>query len=236
MNTYKAKLIQMIKRTPTIESFRFLPSEKINFLPGQFLKIIFDETNPKNQLMNKYLSFSSSPVNDYFEVTKRLNGSVFSESLKNLKIGGQILIEAPLGSCFLEAEDKKIVFLTGGIGITPVISILEDVNYKKLDNNIMLFYSNNTEEEIAFKKELDYWKSRNVNLNIFYTITECVPKDENCIFGRIDKELLLDKVKDVNERTFFIFGPPKMVSAMSNLCVELGCDKKSIKTESFVGY
>ena len=236
VKTYSAKLIQRIKRTPSVESFRFLTEEKINFAPGQFLRLIFDGENLANKDLNKYLSFSSSPQNNYIEVTKRLSASNFSEKLKNLKLEDRVLIEGAFGNCFFKEEYKKIAFLIGGIGITPVISIIEYIIGKRLDTDALLFYSNRAEEEIAFKKEFDAWSGVNTNLKIFYMVTESQPKTSNCIFGRIDKPLLLEKIKDPNERTFFIFGPPKMAEVMAGLCREMGIPEEKIKTESFIGY
>jgi ferredoxin-NADP reductase len=236
METYNARLLQRIIRTPTIESFRFMPDKKIDFIPGQFLQVIFDEKNLDNKELNKYLSFSSGPAREYIEITKRLSESSFSQKLKNLKTGDEILLKAPFGACVFKDEYKKIAFLIGGIGITPVISILDYIVDKRLDTQAMLFYSNRREEEIAFRKELDDWRSNSVNLKTFYIITDYKPKDESCIFGRINKGLLQDEIKDLAECIFFIFGPPKMVEAMRDLCEDIDIRQASIKTESFIGY
>ncbi|MFC1709034.1 FAD-dependent oxidoreductase [Candidatus Omnitrophota bacterium] len=236
MEIVKGKFIQRIKRTRNIESFRFSLDKKVNFIPGQFLQVIFDEDTSSNKELNKYLSFSSSPAKDYIEVTKRLSESQFSQKLKDLKIGDEVSLKAPFGNCVYKDEYKKIGFLIGGIGITPVISIIEYIVDKKLDTDVLLLYSNKTEEDIAFKKELDSWRSVNSNIKAFYTITECEPADKNCIAGRIDKNLFINKIKDYCERMFFIFGPPRMVGAMQNLCLETGCSKDCVKAENFVGY
>ena len=236
VKTYSAKLIQRIKRTPSVESFRFLTEEKINFAPGQFLRLIFDEENFANKDLNKYLSFSSSPQNNYIEVTKRLSASNFSEKLKNLKLEDGVLIEGAFGNCIFKEEYKKIAFLIGGIGITPVISIIEYIIGKRLDTGALLFYSNRSEEEITFRKELDDWAGKNTNLKFFYILTDSQAKDARCIFGRIDKKLLLEYIKDPQERVFFIFGPPRMVEVMTGLCKELGISEERIKTENFIGY
>lgn len=230
---YRVKLIERIKRTPTVESFRFLPRERISFLPGQFLKVIFSE---EDKGLNKYLSFSCSPTKDYIEFTKRLSQSEFSQRLKSLKEGQVIEIEAPLGSCIFKDDYKKIVFLIGGIGITPVISIIEYIMDKKLNTEVSLFYSNRQEEEVAFKEELDKWSFLNKRIEVIYTITDCQPKDKSCIFGRITKDLIQERVRDLGERVFFIFGPPQMVEAMESICLELGLNRKNIKTENFIGY
>ncbi|MDD5154958.1 MAG: FAD-dependent oxidoreductase [Candidatus Omnitrophica bacterium] len=236
MKEIKARLIQRIKRTPTVESFRFLPEEKLNFIPGQFTRLIFDGENRENKELNKYLSFSCSPGKEYVEVTKRLSSSAFSSRLKGLKIGGEVSLAPPSGNCIFKDDYKNIGFLIGGIGITPVISIIEHVINRKLETDIVLVYSNRTDEEIAFKQELDRWRSLNDKLKIFYMVTDCEPKDNTCIHGMITKDLVKEKICDMNKRIFFIFGPAGMVEAMKVLSFELGCDKESVKSETFVGY
>lgn len=236
MQEIRVSLSERIKRTQTVESFRFCAKEKINFVPGQFLQLIFDEENRDNKELNKYLSFSSLPSKNYLEVTKRISDSNFSQRLKNLKIGDELLLKAPLGNCVFNPEYEKIGFLIGGIGITPVISIIGYIVDEKLNTDAILLYSNRREEDIAFKGELDHWRSVNYNIKVIYTVTDCPPKDSRCIFGRINKELISQNAPDFKERIFFIFGPPKMVNAMNNLCLELGCIQEKIKTESFIGY
>ena len=236
MKELKVTLVERVPRTFSVESFRFQPQERLSFLPGQFGQLIFDEQNRNNSELNKYLSFSASPSREYLEFTKRLSQSRFSQSLKDLKIGDEVLLKGPLGNCIFKQEYKRIGFLIGGIGITPVISIIEYVIQSRFNTDIFLLYSNRTEEEIAFKEELDYWQKLNKNLKVYYVITDCVPKDKNCIYGRIDQTLLLSKVDSIGERVFFIFGPPKMVEVMARLCETAGCSKENIKTENFVGY
>ena len=233
---FKVILAQKIQRTPTVASFRFSSAEKISFLPGQFLKIILDGNHPENKELNKFLSFSCSPGNNYIEVTKRLSTSLFSQRLSALQLNDQVLIQAPFGNCVFKEEYRKIAFLIGGIGITPVISIIEYIVDKSPDTDILLFYSNRTEEEIAFRRELDLWAKTGDRLKPYYTLTDSQPKDNSCSFGRINKELLLSKIKDPQECVFFTFGPPKMVEAMNVLCLEIGCLKENLRTESFAGY
>ncbi|MFH1459030.1 MAG: FAD-dependent oxidoreductase [Candidatus Omnitrophota bacterium] len=236
MPEFKANFIEKIQRTSSIVSFRFKPQGAIDFLSGQFLKVMFDAGNKKNNILNKYLSFSCAPGQDYFEITKRLSQSDFSKKLTSLQKKDEILFAGPLGKCVLCKSDKKICFLVGGIGITPIISIIEDVLAKKLDTNIILFYSNRNLEEIAFKKELDDWSNQNNNIKIIYTITDCESKDEKCFHGQISQDLVSKNAGDITSRKIFIFGPPKMVEAMKTLADELGCQPEQVITESFVGY
>lgn len=126
--------------------------------------------------------------------------------------------------------------MVGGIGITPVISMLEYIIDKRLQMDIELFYSNRSEEDIAFKAELDLWQSKLGNMKIVYAVTDCPPKDKTCIFGHITGELFKGKATCLEDRLFFIFGPPGMVETMKYLCIDAGSGKANIKTESFIGY
>ena len=142
----------------------------------------------------------------------------------------------PIGECVFREEDKKIIFLIGGIGITPVISIMEYIMDKDLDTDTRLFYSNRTEEDIAFRKKLDNWRSINKNIEVYYTITDCQPKDKACISGYINKELIQERIDDLDERIIFIYGPPGMVKAMRKISLDIGAKTENIRSENFLGY
>jgi len=232
----KAVLTERIKRTSFVESFRFKPENKVGFLPGQYLKVIFDEKNRNNSSLNKFLSFSSAPDKDYFEVTKKISDSSFSGCLKSLKQGDKVLFQGPLGNCVLREDYTKIGFLIGGIGITPVISMLEAIADKGLGIDTCLLYSNQTQEDIAFKKELDAWAQNNKKNKTVYTVTSGPARDKNIHLGLIDEDFLRAQMGDYSQRMIFIFGPPKMVAAMKDICIKAGCPKEKIKIENFLGY
>ena len=236
MNEFYGVLKEIINRTETVVSFRFLPENKIKFLPGQFVRVMFDPSDKKNKNMNKYLSFSCSPGKEYIEVTKRLSDSDFSKALKRLTPGDKLMFQGPMGNCVFSEDYKKVGFLIGGIGITPVISMLEYITENKLNTDIILLYSNRNHQETAFRKELDDWKREFNNIKTVYILTDCIPEDEICIQGQINKELILSKVADIMQRKFFIFGPPVMVEAIKLVCIECGCSKDMIFEENFVGY
>jgi ferredoxin-NADP reductase len=233
---YKGKLIERIKRTPSVESFRFQLDGACEFLPGQFLCVMFDANDEKNKELNKYLSFSSSPLKGYVEVTKRLSDSEFSKNLNALKPHDEVILKGPLGSCVYKDEYSRIAFVIGGIGITPVISIIEYIVERKLCTDVKVFYSNRVEEEIAFKKELDAWSEANPNIQVFFSVTDCAPQDPRCYYGRIDTDLLVPNLTQKEDRIVYLFGPPGMVKAMQGLCSVIGCPNDKVKIEHFIGY
>jgi nitric oxide dioxygenase len=236
MELIEASLIERIARTATTESFRFRPRERLSFAPGQFVQLLFDPGNGHNKELNKYISLSSSPEREYIEITKRLSESLFSRKLKGLQAGDNVLFSPPMGNCIFREGYGKIGFLIGGIGITPAISIIEYIIDKGLHTDICLAYSSRTEEEIAFKKELDQWAAINKNIKVGYAVTDCQPKDKTCVFGRINGEWIRQRMCDIAGRIIFIFGPPKMVEAMNAVAVGEGAKAENIRKENFVGY
>jgi len=220
----RLRFTEAIKRTETIKTFRFSCDEKFDFLPGQFTQLVFDEENKQSRDLNKYLSFSCAPGKGYIEVTKRISESGFSRRLSSLKPGDTVLFKPPMGNCVFRDDYKKVTFLIGGIGITPVISMIEYIVEKKIDTDIYLLYSNRSIEDIAFKKELDLWKEQNPNIHIVYTA------------GRINKDMVTQYMPDFEERIVFMFGAPAMVDVMKSICFDIGCSKDNVMAENFIGY
>ena len=233
---FHARLAGRVTRAPSVESFRVTVPGGIPFRAGQFCQVVFDRQERKNRELNKYLSFSSSPLRDYVEVTKKLSDSAFSSRLRGLQEGGEVLLRAPMGASVWTEEMKKVVFLAGGIGITPVVSMIEYLVERELSVEADLLYSNRTVEEIAFHDELRRWAERRPGLRLHLFVTREVPKGGDFIHGRIDVAALRTRVGDVAGKTFFVFGPPKMVEAMAALCREVGCPPDRLKAESFAGY
>ncbi|MCF7874307.1 MAG: FAD-dependent oxidoreductase [Candidatus Omnitrophica bacterium] len=227
---------QSIGRADSVKSFQFLSKQSLDFQPGQFAKILFDKNNISNKELNKYLSFSSPPGEKYLEFTKKLSKSKFSQRLNKLKNGDEVFIQAPLGNHVFKDKYKKVAFLIGGIGITPVVSILGHIVKKSLDADVILIYSNRKESEIAFEEKLNRWQKNNQNIKIFYTITDSRPNNSKFKLGYINEKMVSETIKDYKDRIFFIYGPPGMVSSMARLCANIGCGPDKVKKEEFLGY
>ena len=230
----KCKFKEIIERTSNVKSFRFTLGNEFNFKIGQFVQVVFDKENRGNKDLNKILSLSCCPGMDYIEVTKKISGSEFSERLMGLQIGDEVLFKGPMGNLTISEVDEKSCFLVGGIGITPVFPMIESIVKEKINKDIILLYSNWTESDIAFKDELDHLAGENGRMKIVHVLAEGDNKKH--IKGFITREVILQQVSDYKERKFFIFGPPKMVDAMKDICKELSVEKEKINFESFMGY
>ena len=236
MITFETKVLDIIQRTPNVKSFRFKTQKGADFKPGQFF---FVGIQVNGQEQTKHFSFSNSPTEKgYIEFTKRVTDSEFSKALDNLKIGDWAKIKMPLGSFTFSGEYKKIAFLSGGIGITPIRSICKFIIDSKLPTDAALLYGNNIEKDIIFKDDFNEMASANKNINVVYTLTSTdIDKTWHGRTGYIDDKMIKQEIPDYSERTFYMCGPPKMVEGLSDILKnKLTITSDKIKTENFIGY
>jgi ferredoxin-NADP reductase len=224
---------EIIPRTYNVTSFRFPRPAALNYKAGQFL---FVTIKADGKELSKHFSFSSSPTEKTrIEFTKKLSDSDFSTALKALKIGDWARIDAPYGKFTFEGEHEKIGLLAGGIGITPFKSICQYCTDMRLDTKVTLLYGNRTENDIAFRKELETMQQQNKNLKVVFTLNEASGEWKGAT-GLITTEMIKKEIPDYKETMFYTCGPPAMVQIMEKLVEQLGLPKTQLKREYFTGY
>lgn len=222
------KLTLIDKKTivANIKSFVFKPEKKINWICGQYFIYFLPHKNEDLRGIMRFFTISSSPFEKHITITTKIskNSSSFKKALDNLKIGEEIQAKGPDGDFVIENLYKNYVFIAGGIGITPFISIIRELNFEKRSAKIVLLYSNKT-KGFAFKKELDEISRNNKKLEIRYFVS---PK-------KIVKKVLKDFTK--NKKTvFYISGPDQMVDNISNILEDLEVKDENIRKDYFSGY
>ncbi len=165
---FETNVIKVIQRTPDVMSFRFEKPHGFNYLAGQY--VVLTLGNNSNQ-MKKPFTLSSSPTEEFLEITKKLTGHPFSNALTELKSGDTVVINGPYGVFTFQEEYTNISMLSGGIGITPLRSMIKYSIDKKINTDIVLIYSNRYETDIAFRDELELIQSKQPNIIIINTIT-----------------------------------------------------------------
>ena len=229
---FEAYVKESIQRTRDIISIRFTKPAGFDYSPGQFIFVIVGSGDDE---VTKHLSISSSPTEDFLEVTKRLTGHPFSKALAALKEGDKVLLKGPFGIFTYAGENKKIGMLSGGIGITPLRSIIKYIFDEMLDVDIVLFYSNSREDDIAFENEFGEMKKKYPKFNIVNTVTMPGPSWTG-LTGRITADMIKNYMPDYLNRVFYISGPTKMVDSMLILLKEINIPEEQIKKEFFTGY
>ncbi|MCX5699276.1 MAG: FAD-dependent oxidoreductase [Candidatus Omnitrophica bacterium] len=229
----KVKIKEVIQRNYNVKSFRLEVPGPLNFKAGQFLLVKLQD----DPGLKKYLSISSSPTEKcYLEFTKKLTESDFSKTLDNLGAGDEVSIQYPFGKFVLDEASLKIAFLSGGIGITPIRSICKYVVDKNLGCSIVLVYANRSVKDVVFKDDFDAMMKSYPALRVAHVLSEA-QAGFICSVGRINAELIKNKIPDYQERKFYLCGPPQMVEAMRLLLAEeLGVSLEMMVTENFQGY
>ncbi len=238
------KLTDKKEEASGTKSFFFEPKEKIDWLPGQYFYITLPKLNHEDPKGNvRHFTNSASPTEgNVVRITTRVRKeSGFKQTLDSLSIGDIVEGKGPNG---IFAIDEKAtgnhIFLAGGIGVTPFRSIAKYAFDKNVGISLNLVYSNSIPEEITFRQELEGWAKENHNFKLYMTISkpESTKEKWEGRTERIDEKLLneLFSKDDIKKSTFWVCGPPAMVTAMEDMLSKMRVPLDSIRTEKFTGY
>ncbi|MDF1525820.1 MAG: hypothetical protein RRA15_00810 [bacterium] len=232
MSEYTVKVIELIQLTPTAVTLRMDKPEGFTFKPGQWGYFTVEGSSGK---LSRSLSFSSSPTEPYLEFTKRLSDSDFCQNVKQLQVDDEVFFRGPMGNLIYEGGLDKVSFLAGGIGITPIRSILKHAVDKGIGGEKYLLYGNLTREETAFADEIRQWKKADPKLKVIHVL-ENPPQNWDGFNGFINSRIIEESVPDLPEQTFYVSGPPAMVKAVAMCLDELGIHRDKVYKEELEGY
>lgn len=204
-----------------------LPGNEFGFLAGQYIrisapKLLYADTKGISRLF----SIASSPNDkNKISVAFRDSASGFKRTLMELPAGSLIDIEGPFGYFTLPKDiSRPLVFVAGGIGITPFLSMIRYAIEEKPARQITLLYINRNAESAAYLEELTTIAKQNHHFLL---------KNQ---FGRIDADFIRQSVKNLVEPLWYIVGLPTMVAETRHLLSCLDINDAKIYFEDFVGY
>jgi ferredoxin-NADP reductase len=187
--------------------------------------------------MNRSYSISSSPTQrDHVDVTvKREGRGAVSRHIDDLlKIGDELEAGGPVGRfTFNGTEANSIVLISGGVGITPMMSITRYLTEQSWPNDIFFVYACRTPADFIFGKDLAALQIANPKLHLIVTMEHPEGTDWQGLQGRITKELLRTTVPDITSRRIHVCGPPVMMDAIKTILTELEVPSEQVKTEDF---
>jgi len=232
MDKYNVKVIEIFQTTPSSVTLRMEKPGGFVFKPGQWAYFTIREGS---QEASRSLSFSSSPTEPHLEFTKRMSSSDFCEILEKVREGDYVSFSGPMGNLVYEGGLAKVTFLAGGIGITPVRSILKNAIDKKIPGEKNLIYGNLNIEEAAFSEEIRQWEEADHGLKVTHVLLD--PHEGwNGFSGFIDRTVIEASVPDLHGQIYYISGPPPMVKSVSVHLDDLGIHEQRILTEELEGY
>lgn len=212
-------------------SFMFKKPENFMFKAGQYMTFFLGNDSHD-------FSIASSPHEDYVMIATRIRGSVFKNKLMELSEGNDVEVHAPAGSFTLPKEkDLPVCYIAGGIGITPVRSMVKFEENGGSQRHVMLLYSNRRPEDSAFLHEMESVSLRNYRfIPTMTNISESI-SEWNGETGYIDGTMLAKYIDDLSLPVFYIVGPPTFVSAINDLLTSIEqIPSTHIKAEDFAGY
>lgn len=224
----KLKLIKKRNETKDIITFIFEPEKKFKWKAGQYLILSATHKNPDNRGKMRFFTISSAPFESNPSITTRMDkieSSSFKKALAGLKIGSVISAKGPDGDFVIEnVMNKKYIFIAKGVGITPFISILKQLNYDKKEINALLLYINR--DEIAFEDELKKILKNQPKLKLLNLKT----------LNDVKKYVIKNLKNDISKYDFYVSGASIMVIETESLLNNLGIKKDKQKFDYFSGY
>ena len=221
-------------------AFHFEKPSGFNFKAGQSADVTL--TNPPDtdaEGNTRTFSIASPPFENELVFTTRMRNTAFKRSLKEVPLATEVTIGSAAGSFTLHKNPAKpAVFLAGGIGITPFLSIVWQADHDRLPHKLYLFYSNRRPEDTAFLDTLQTLETTNPNFRLICTMTE-MSKSKKEWKGEtvlIDKEMLSRHLAVLQGPIYYIAGPPTMVAAMRQMLVGAGVEEDDLRAEEFAGY
>jgi ferredoxin-NADP reductase len=237
---YVLKLKAKTQLANGIYEFRFTADRRVRYRPGQFLEWTLRHSRPDSRGNRRYFTIASSAAEREVRIGVKFypDASSFKKSLLAMRPGDEIVASQLAGEFVLPTDKRtKLVFMAGGIGITPFRSMIRHLLDHDEKRPIAVLYSNRAAPEIVYTDVLEEARRR-LGIETVYTLTdaESVPPDWQGVTGRVDAEMIVKAVPDYCERTFYLSGPRSLVVGFEEVLGSIGIPKSRIKTDFFPGF
>ena len=234
------RVARIFEETATVKTFRLIDplfgKLPFTYLPGQFLTVT---VTPDGQSVKRSYSISSSPTDrDSCEITvKREEQGVVSRFLHDrIREDDTLQVTAPSGRfTFTGEESTSIVLISGGVGVTPMMSVTRYLTKRSWVHDIYFVYAVRSEADVVFTEELEYLQRRYRNLHVIIFAEQVDAGGERFVRGRINRDALQARIPDWPSHRVHICGPPPMMNAVKAILTELGVPATQIFTEVFQG-
>lgn len=240
MSEYTTRLLSREEIARETLGFRFEKPKGLAFTAGQWGDItLIDPPETDAEGNTRGFTITSAPYEDDLMMATRLRDTAFKRVLRQMDVGTEFSLVAPGGSFTLHRDAEiPAVFLSGGIGITPVRSIVRQATHDGLEHRIYAFYANHRPEDAAFLDDLNAAAKANPHFTFAPTMTDmensAAPWDGET--GYVDKAMLERSIPDLDAPIYYISGPQAMVVAMREMLEAAGVKDHMIRTEEFQGY
>jgi ferredoxin-NADP reductase len=241
----RLRVLEIIEETPTTKTFC---CERIDgplppFRAGQYVNLFVDVDGV---LTSRPYSISSPPVGETggrrntldLTVREKPGGFVATYLLNEVQVGDELVTTGPAGNFYYEPliDGDELVFLAGGSGITPFMSIIRDTfgrgGEATSSLRVRLLYGSRVPDDVIFGAELVELAAAHADFNYALVISEPPPGYEG-LSGFLDADLVRDQIGDASGKTFYICGPSVMYDFCLAALAELGVPAHKIRRELY---
>ncbi|OIO18979.1 MAG: hypothetical protein CO029_03200 [Candidatus Magasanikbacteria bacterium CG_4_9_14_0_2_um_filter_41_10] len=221
-----------------IYDFIFTSNRALSFRPGQYLEWTLGHRYADDRGNRRYFTIASSPDEPEIHLGVKFYepASTFKRALALMKEGDTISASHLAGGFVMPKNpDKKLVFIAGGIGVTPFRSMIQHLLDTKEDRSIVMMYANKTLADVAYKDVFDR-AQKELGIKTVYTLSGEKRSVPGMVNGRIDATLIALEIPDYRDRTFYISGPQTMVDIFQDTLTDMGVSRFKIKSDFFPGF
>lgn len=234
------KLKKRINVAQDTFDFVFNKERQFSYKPGQYMEWTLKHPHPDSRGDRRYFTLASAPTENEIRIGTKFDSasSSFKKRLLELGIGEKIVASQISGDFVLpENREKDLIFIAGGIGITPFRSMIKYLLDNQEEREVTLFYSNKKVADIAYREVFDQANTE-LGIKTLYCITDEgeVTSGANMRKGLITAEMIEKEVPDFRKKIFYLSGPRAMVKTFEATLASMGVATKNIKTDYFPGY
>lgn len=236
---YEARLTSRERLAGDVAVFRFEKPEGFRFAAGQWCFFSVPPAGHRDDKgLRRPLSIASSPTEKELIFATKLSDSAMKRTMAEMEPGTAVSLGQPMGNMVLPKETgTPLVFLAGGIGITPFRSMCLYAADSGTGHAITLFYSSRTPEETPFLDDLQGLGGQGGRVSAVITMTRA-PEDAKTwsgLRGRLTADTIRSRCAVWEEASYYIAGPPAMAGTMKETLDSLGIPADRIKVELFAG-
>jgi ferredoxin-NADP reductase len=233
----RLRLKEVQKISDQVYNYIFQPERRFAFLAGQYMEWTLPNVPYDARGNRRTFTIASSPTESEVHLGVKFYepASQFKAGMEQLRPGDDIYASQLAGDFTLRGHEKqKLVFIAGGIGITPFRSMVKFLTDRAQAADVVLLYSVSDPRDFAYLDE--FRAARHVGVKTILIVTNPSHKSADYLTTRIDADLIVKAVPDYAERIFFISGSNAMVDGVGRQLRQMGVARRHIKTDHFAGY
>ena len=234
-NVHEAQLVSATPLADGVVEYLLRTDEPLRFRPGQFVSVRVGVDSDGNPILRSYSIASSPGRPDLALVLKLIKGGPGSEFFEHLKSGDRVRLTGPMGFFVLDLQHTgDVVFGVTGVGITPVLPMLEELAARPERGRIILYWGNRHAEDLFWLDELHAVRGKCERLRI-ETFLSGAALSWSGKRGRITQPLLAD-LPSLDKPVFYLVGNGAMIKDLKAELQARGVDRKrQIRNEAFFG-